>query len=78
MNGPLALDVVFFLPFNDGQKKKLYAPYFNKPSITYLIDWLIDFVRTIIVPTNITVSTVNAQKIYGVKPRTEFTIRTLE
>jgi Holliday junction resolvase RusA-like endonuclease len=79
--GPVSLEVVFFMPVPQTrlrEKKKLYGTYhFVRPDTTNLLKYIEDAANTILYKDDCIIAKIIAEKIYG-EPRTEFTITSLK
>jgi Holliday junction resolvase RusA-like endonuclease len=81
-DGPLKLEVTFFMPMPKRLAKKNHvdgsAPHYIKPDIDNLLKFLLDAANNVIIKDDSLVSCVVANKIYSLCPRTELTITRLE
>lgn len=82
LNGPLKLDVTFFMPLPASWSKKKKAsqeeqPHVSRPDLDNLIKWLCDIAGGIIYHDDCIISQINARKIYGLSPCTKFTLQEL-
>jgi Holliday junction resolvase RusA-like endonuclease len=81
--GPLQLDVTFFMYIPNGLSKKIGGgeggvPHYIRPDIDNLLKWILDCSNKILYNDDAQVTTVIARKIYSKLPRTEFSITRLE
>lgn len=79
IDGPISLDVTFFMPIPTTYSKKKKASlmgqhHFKKPDLSNMIKYLEDVCIGIIFRDDSTIVTITAKKIYSDIPRTEFTI----
>ena len=77
--GPLRLDVVFFMPMPQRIKSKsgehsAKMPQYCKPDLSNLIKFIEDASNKIIIEDDAMISEINAGKYYSEIPRTELTI----
>jgi len=77
--GPLRLDVTFYLPagksFSAEQRNKLYGtPRPQRPDIDNLIKYILDAANGVLYKDDALIASVYADKVYDKNPRTEFTI----
>ena len=77
--GPLALDIVFFmnLPESRIRRTRVEDYHQQKPDLSNLIKFVEDVANTILFPDDKQIALINACKIYGLEPKTEFTITEL-
>ncbi len=78
-NGPLGLDVTFFMPIPSSASKKRHAQlldgfHFIKPDISNLLKFIEDSAQGILYRDDCIISKVMCQKIYSLEPRTEFKV----
>lgn len=72
--GPLQLDVTFFIKLPQRNKNKLDSFHHSKPDLDNLIKFVCDIGNGILYKDDALISIVNAQKKYSNDPRTEFEI----
>lgn len=82
LNGPLQLDVTFFMPLPASWSKKKKAsqeeqPHVSRPDLDNLIKWVCDIAGGIIYADDCIISQINARKVYSLSPCTKFTLREL-
>jgi Holliday junction resolvase RusA-like endonuclease len=80
--GPLKLDVTFFMPIPDRLSKKAHGatgacPHYSRPDIDNLLKMILDCMQSVI-KDDALVASVTARKVYSRCPRTEFSITRLE
>lgn len=77
--GPIQLDVTFFMPIRkSGYKAPKGGYHLIKPDLSNLIKYIEDAATKILFDDDCIISVINAQKRYSEIPRTEFTITELE
>ena len=79
LDGPLNLNVTFFMPPPPSMsyKKKCFLydlPHFKKPDLSNLIKYLEDVAQGIIFSDDSRITSISAKKIYAETARTEFQI----
>jgi Holliday junction resolvase RusA-like endonuclease len=81
LEGPISLDVTFYMPMATTMSKRkkdhlIDQPHASRPDIDNLLKFLLDAAKCLYKDDS-QVSTVIARKIYSDNPRTEFTIEAL-
>ena len=74
LTGPLKLDVTFFLPPPQKNKKIINTYHHYRPDLDNLIKMICDSANKILYKDDSQISVLNAQKKYSLKPRTELAI----
>jgi len=78
LDGPLHLDVTFFMNMNNVPKKlkplKENTLHYGRPDLDNLIKFVCEIGTSIIYKDDAQVSSISARKIYAYEPRTEFSI----
>lgn len=74
LDGPLQLDVTFYMPIPKTRLKtiKIGQPHISKSDLDNLIKWCCDLCTNIVYHDDAIISVINAKKIYDTNPRTEF------
>lgn len=80
--GPLQLDVTFFMPMPQRLHRKHFArnfpPHFSRPDLDNLLKWLLDNLNAVIIKDDSQICIINARKVYSELSRTEFSLTRLE
>lgn len=74
-NGPLEMEVVFFMAIPAKGKHKIGRPHFSKPDLDNLIKFVGDICNKVLFHDDCTIYRISALKVYDSKPRTVFTIK---
>lgn len=75
LNGPLEMEVIFYMPIPVKGKHKVGRPHFSKPDLDNLIKYVNDICNKVVFHDDCAVFRIVASKIYDLKPRTVFTLR---
>lgn len=77
--GPLHLDVTFFMPIKTSNAKKqksmINTYHMFKPDVDNLVKLVADISTGILYKDDALIASISARKVYALEPRTEFTIK---
>lgn len=76
-DGPVHMDLTFYMPIMRSTQYKANAPMFYKPDLDNLIKWICDVMQSVVYSNDCIVSELNSKKLYGDDPRTEIYIKEL-
>lgn len=80
--GPLQLEVTFFMPMPQRLHRKYFAgsfpPHHARPDLDNLLKWLLDNLNEVIIKDDSQIYAITARKVYSEISRTEFSITRLE
>ena len=82
LTGPLHLSVTFFMKvscsISNKKRESTYGKYhIYKPDLDNMIKWVADVCAGIVYEQDSIIASVEAKKIYGKEPRTEFTFENI-
>lgn len=81
-DGPLHLDIVFFMPIPKTSTKRRHmidgTPHRFRPDLDNTIKFILDVATGILFKDDAIISSINAKKLYDLEPRTEFIITEIE
>lgn len=75
LNGPLELEVVFFMSLPKKGNRKMGYPHFCKPDLDNMIKYICDICNKIAFYDDSAIYKITAIKMYDSRPRTVFTLR---
>ena len=76
-DGPIAMNVIFYMPIMRSTQYKADAPMFYKPDLDNLIKWIWDVMQSVVYKNDCIIAELTTKKVYGNDPRTEIYIKEL-
>lgn len=81
--GPLHMDVTFYMPIpasmtKKNQEKLIMQPNHSRPDLDNLIKLVADISNGIIYKDDAAIASISAKKVYDINPRTEFSIQSIK
>ncbi len=83
LEGALHLDIIFYIKIPESISKKRKEAFYNKPHIfkpdlSNLVKFYEDICSGVVYHDDCIIAAITAKKIYDERPRTEFTLRSIE
>jgi Holliday junction resolvase RusA-like endonuclease len=81
--GPLHMDVTFFMPIPSKTSKKakqdiILQPDATRPDLDNLIKFVADISNGVLYKDDALIASISAKKVYDINPRTEFSIQSIK
>lgn len=81
--GPLHMDVTFFMPIPSKTSKKakqdiILKPDATRPDLDNLIKFVADISNGVLYKDDALIASISAKKVYDINPRTEFSIQSIK